>query len=282
MIEKKMNIHGISNVKHIVLIASCKGGVGKSTIASNLSIACSQLGFKVGLLDADIYGPSLPIMFGIDCKNIKIEALKKNNDVIMIPVNKYNIKLMSIGFLTDMSTAIAWRGPMITSAFMQMIHQVLWGDLDYLFIDLPPGTGDIQLTIAQNISNSTSIIILTPQDVVLADVMRAQSMFKKVNIPVLGMIENMNVFTCDNCNKQHKIFPYNTQYSKLNMINLMSLPILKNIAKHSDNGMPYVLDVNNDISTLFFNCIKNINNQLMQLSVSTNNVNINKHKLNVI
>ena len=208
MSDTNKKVQGISNIKNIILVASGKGGVGKSVVSCNLAAALMKLGYKTGLLDADIYGPSIPIMFGIK-KGIKIKAISAENDsVIMMPIKKYGIKLMSIGFLTDPSSAIIWRSPMIVSAFMQMINQVFWGNLDYLIIDLPPGTGDIQLTISQQISVSGSIIVSTPQDVVFADVVRAKSMFDKVNIKLFGIVENMSFFVCDNCNKRHNVFSY--------------------------------------------------------------------------
>ena len=194
--EKRFKI----KAKNIVAIASGKGGVGKSTFAVNLATALSSLDLKVGLLDADIYGPSVPRMMGISQKPIMNENKK------LIPLENYGIKLMSIGFILDSEAPTIWRGPMVMKALEQMFHGVEWGELDYLIIDLPPGTGDAQLTLAQSSKLSGSIIISTPQDVALTDARKGINMFKKVNVDILGIVENMSYFICDNCNQKHYIF----------------------------------------------------------------------------
>ena len=194
--EKRFKI----DAKNIVAIASGKGGVGKSTFSVNLATALSSLHLKVGLLDADIYGPSVPRMMGISQKPIMNENKK------LIPLENYGIKLMSIGFILDSEAPTIWRGPMVMKALEQMFNGVEWGELDYLIIDLPPGTGDAQLTLAQSSKLSGSIVISTPQDVALTDARKGINMFKKVNVDILGIVENMSYFICDNCNQKHYIY----------------------------------------------------------------------------
>ena len=179
----------------IIAVASGKGGVGKSTFAVNLAVAMSQLGKKVGILDADIYGPSVPRMMGISGRP---EASPNKK---LIPLESYGIKCMSIGFLVSVDTPTIWRGPMVMKALEQMFNGVEWGKLDYLIIDLPPGTGDAQLTLAQSSKLSGSIIVSTPQDVALNDARKGINMFKRVNVPVIGLVENMSYFICDNCDE---------------------------------------------------------------------------------
>jgi ATP-binding protein involved in chromosome partitioning len=185
----------LSKVKNIIAIASGKGGVGKSTVASNLAVALAKTGAKVGLVDADIYGPSVPKMF--DCENAKPEVTKVNSAEVIIPIEKYGVKLLSIGFFVNPEDALVWRGPMATNALTQLLMQGDWGELDYLLIDLPPGTSDIHLTLVQSVAVTGVIVVSTPQDVALADAIKGINMFtgKKINVPVLGLIENMARFT---------------------------------------------------------------------------------------
>ena len=198
---------GLPGIQNVVLVASGKGGVGKSTVASNLAVGLATLGCKVGLLDADIYGPSAPTMFGIpDGTRPGTVPSADPNRPRLAPIERHGVKLMSIGFLVDTSTPMVWRGPMIASAAMQLFKDVSWGELDYLIVDMPPGTGDVQLTISQQVVVAGSVIVSTPQDVALADVIRAKAMFDKVSIPCLGIIENMSFFICDGCSKRHEIF----------------------------------------------------------------------------
>ena len=197
------------NANNIIAIASGKGGVGKSTFAVNYAVALKKIGYKVGILDADIYGPSVPRMMGISGKP------QTNENKKLIPLENYEVKCMSIGFLIDVDTPAIWRGPMVMKALEQMFNGVEWGELDYLVIDLPPGTGDVQLTLAQNSKLSGSIIISTPQDVALIDARKGINMFNKVNVPVLGIIENMSYFICDACNTRHEIFSMEVQKKKL-------------------------------------------------------------------
>lgn len=207
--DQSLKKEGICDVKNIILVLSGKGGVGKSTVATNLALALSGMGCRVGLLDADVYGPSIPTLFNIP-KDTEVLGIAKeaSSENYMIPLEAQGIKLMSIGFLVDTASAMIWRGPMIASASMQMFYNVAWGDLDYLIVDMPPGTGDIHLTISQKVSVAGAIIVSTPQELALADVVRAKAMLDKVNIPTFGLIENMSYFVCDACDKRHEIFSH--------------------------------------------------------------------------
>jgi ATP-binding protein involved in chromosome partitioning len=188
-------------VKNIVLVMSGKGGVGKSTVAANLAIALCRSGASVGLLDADIYGPSVPTMFGVMGRPTSADGQK------FLPLERFGVKLMSIGFLLeDPKSAVVWRGPMIQGALLQFLKDVDWGPLDYLVLDLPPGTGDIVLTISQKIRSTGAVVVTTPQEVALQDVYKSVSMAQKVGIPILGVVENESYFVCDGCNKRHEIF----------------------------------------------------------------------------
>jgi len=187
-------------VKSVVLVMSGKGGVGKSTVASNLAVALKRMGARVGLLDADIYGPSVPTMFGIHGQPL-------TDGQKIVPHERFDIKLMSIGFLVeDQKSAVVWRGPMLHGALMQFLKDVAWGELDVLLLDLPPGTGDIALTLAQKVRSTGAVIVTTPQEVALQDVYKSVSMAKKVGIPVLGVVENESYFVCDGCEKRHELF----------------------------------------------------------------------------
>jgi ATP-binding protein involved in chromosome partitioning len=190
----------VPGAKNIVLVMSGKGGVGKSTVATNLALALSRMGNRVGLLDADIYGPSIPTMFGI-------EGRPTTDGTRINPLQRFGIKLMSIGFLLDdPHSAVVWRGPMLHSALLQFLKDVDWGDLDFLLLDLPPGTGDVALTLSQRVRSTGAVIVTTPQEVALQDVYKSVSMAKKVGIPVLGVVENESYFICDGCSKKHEIF----------------------------------------------------------------------------
>tara|TARA_B100000959_G_C14897855_1_gene589551 strand:- start:286 stop:1326 length:1041 start_codon:yes stop_codon:yes gene_type:complete len=227
------------NAKNIVAIASGKGGVGKSTFAVNIAVALNQIGKKVGLLDADIYGPSIPRMMGISNKP---EANENNK---LIPLVSFGIKCMSIGFLVGVDTPTIWRGPMVMKALEQMFNGVEWGELDYLIIDLPPGTGDAQLTLAQSSKLSGSIIVSTPQDIALIDARKGINMFKKVGVPIIGLIENMSYFICDNCNEKHFIFSTDgakKESEKFQIPFLGELPIDKDLRIQSDKGKPSCID----------------------------------------
>jgi ATP-binding protein involved in chromosome partitioning len=234
----------LPGIKNVILVASGKGGVGKSTVASNLAVALAKLGAKTGLLDADIYGPSAPTMFGIvdGTRPGTIPSADAERPLIA-PLDRYGVRLMSIGFLVDTSTPMVWRGPMIASAAMQLFKDVAWGELDYLVVDMPPGTGDVQLTISQQVMVAGAIVVSTPQDVALADVVRAKSMFDKVSIPILGVIENMSYFICDGCNKRHEIFTHGGAKAaalRMGVAFLGEVPLEPGVVTGGDSGTPIV------------------------------------------
>jgi ATP-binding protein involved in chromosome partitioning len=230
-------IPGLANVKNIVAVASGKGGVGKSTTAANLALALSREGARVGILDADIYGPSQGVMFGIaEGTRPKIKDQKW-----FVPIEAHGIEVMSMAFLTDDNTPMVWRGPMVSGALLQLVTQTAWNDLDYLVIDMPPGTGDIQLTLAQKVPVAGAVIVTTPQDLALLDAKKGVEMFRKVNIPVLGVVENMAVHICSNCGHAEHLFGEGggeklaTQYG---VELLASLPLSMLIREQADGGKP--------------------------------------------
>ena len=231
---------GVKGVKNIIAIASGKGGVGKSTTAVNLALGLQVQGARVGLLDADIYGPNAPLMLGAATERPESKAGK-----YLIPIKCHGIQSMSIGYLIEQNdTPMIWRGPMVTNALQQLLNDTLWGDLDYLLIDLPPGTGDIQLTLAQKIPVSGALIVTTPQDVALLDARKGLRMFEKVKIPVLGIIENMSLYTCPSCGHQAPIFGTGggQAMAKQYGINLLGeLPLATEIREQSDRGVPIVI-----------------------------------------
>ncbi|MFY8275141.1 iron-sulfur cluster carrier protein ApbC [Pseudoalteromonas sp. SSDWG2] len=190
-----------AHIKHIILVASGKGGVGKSTCAVNLALALKHEGAKVGILDADIYGPSIPLLLGLQQQ--KPHAA---DDRSLLPMEQHGIKAQSIGFLVDPDDATVWRGPMASQALMQLLNETQWGELDYLIVDMPPGTGDIQLTMSQKVPASGALIITTPQDLALADAQKGVAMFNKVNVPIIGLVENMSQFECPHCHESSSIF----------------------------------------------------------------------------
>jgi ATP-binding protein involved in chromosome partitioning len=232
----------LPGVKNTIAVASGKGGVGKSTVATNLAIAMAKEGAKVGLIDADLYGPSIPMMLGISEKPemVVIDGKQK-----IKPIENYGIKVMSIGFLIDDNDPVIWRGAMASGAIKQFMSDVNWGELDYLIFDLPPGTGDIQLTIAQTIPMTGSIIVTTPQDVSLIDAKKALKMFRKVNVPVLGVIENMSYFVAPDTGKRYNIFGEGggEKLSKeLDTKFLGGIPIDMQIREGGDTGKPFVVE----------------------------------------
>lgn len=228
----------LSGVKNIIAVASGKGGVGKSTVAANLAVSLSKAGHSVGLLDTDIYGPSVPTMFGVT------ERPNITTDKKLVPVFKHGVHLVSMGFLVDTDQAMIWRGPMVTSAVKQFMQEVRWGDLDYLVLDLPPGTGDIQLTIVQTVPLTGAVIVSTPQTVALDDARKGVAMFSKVDVPVLGIIENMSYFTPpDMPEKKYYIFGKHGARKlagKLDVPFLGEVALQENIRDTSDRGTPVV------------------------------------------
>ena len=225
----------LPGIKHIIAVASGKGGVGKSTTSANLAISLAGLGLKVGMLDADIYGPSQPKLFGLSGKP-RVSADRK-----IEPHERYGVKVMSIGFLVDEDQAMIWRGPMVMSALTQMLRDVNWGELDVLVVDMPPGTGDAQLTMAQQTPLAGAVIVSTPQDLALIDARRGVAMFQKVNVPVLGIIENMSAFCCPNCNHVTPIFGHGgakTEAEKTGVRFLGEVPLHMDIRTTSDEGRP--------------------------------------------
>ncbi len=227
----------LPNIKHIVAIASGKGGVGKSTTAANLAVASMQLGFKTGLLDADIYGPSIPRLFNLQGKP------QVGDDKKLIPMDRYGLALMSMGFLIAEDAPMIWRGPMVHSAVTQLFRDVAWGDRDILVVDLPPGTGDAQLTIAQSVQLSGAVIVSTPQDIALIDARKGLNMFRRVDIPVLGLIENMSYFLCPHCGERSDIFSHGgarDEAAKLELPFLGEIPLKMAIRELSDSGDPIV------------------------------------------
>lgn len=231
------NRGSIPGVKNIIAVASGKGGVGKSTVSANLALGLSKLGMKVGILDADIYGPSLPKLFGLHAK----PEIDENK--IMQPLKAYGLKVMSIGFLVEEETPMIWRGPMVMSALQQMMREVNWGDLDVLVVDMPPGTGDAQLTMAQAVPLAGSVIVSTPQDLALIDARRGIAMFKRVEIPILGLVENMSYFVCPHCGTRSDIFGHGGarhEAERLGVPFLGEVPLHIDIRTLSDAGTPVV------------------------------------------
>tara|TARA_R110001592_G_scaffold108704_5_gene303755 strand:- start:14172 stop:15293 length:1122 start_codon:yes stop_codon:yes gene_type:complete len=235
----------LPNVKNIIAIASGKGGVGKSTCSSNLAVALAKLGAKVGLIDADISGPSVPTMFNVEGEQPAIKQVNGKN--IIVPIEQYGVKLMSIGFLTPAEDAVVWRGPMASSALKQFIGDVDWGELDYLLIDLPPGTSDIHLTMVQTLPVTGAVIVTTPQKVALADATKALTMFKQpqINVPILGVVENMAYFTPDELpDNKYYIFGQGggrKLSEKYDVTYLGEIPLVQGIRESGDSGYPAVL-----------------------------------------
>lgn len=272
--EQEAGRGSLGKVKNIIAVASGKGGVGKSTVAANLAVALSKLGAKVGLLDADIYGPSLPIMFGL--KGERPGATEENGKTKMLPIEKFGIKMLSIGFFIEENKALMWRGSMASNALGQLFNDAIWGELDFMVLDLPPGTGDIHLTLVQSVPVTGAIIVTTPQNVALADVRKAADMFKNesIKVPLLGVIENMSYFTPeDSPEKKYHIFGKGGGQIVANELNcelLGSLPIIEAIAESGDNGKPITLTESSNSAKAFIQLaekvINNVNKRNAELS----------------
>jgi ATP-binding protein involved in chromosome partitioning len=252
----------LPKVKNIIGVASGKGGVGKSTVAVNLALALSSMGAKVGLIDSDIYGPSIPMMMNL--VNEKPHAINVGDKTFILPVEQYGIKVLSIGFFVDQSQALVWRGPMASNALKQLITDADWGELDYMVIDMPPGTGDIQLTLVQTLPLTGVVIVSTPQEVAMADARKGISMFRNegIHVPILGLIENMSYFTPaelpenkyyifgkDGCNKLAK---------EMNVTLLGQIPLVQSICESGDAGKPSVLNNNSPVANAFLEISKTL------------------------
>jgi ATP-binding protein involved in chromosome partitioning len=235
--------HGRANeplpgVKHIIAVASGKGGVGKSTVACNLAVGLAKLGLGVGVLDADLFGPSMPKLFGLHSKPGLAPDGQK-----LIPLESFGVKVMSIGFLIEEDAPVVWRGPMVISALNQLLREVVWGELDVLVVDMPPGTGDTQLTMAQNVPLAGAVIVSTPQDLALIDARRGIAMFGKVKVPLIGVVENMSYFLCPHCGARTDIFAHGgarREAEKLDVPFLGEVPLDATIRANSDEGRPIV------------------------------------------
>lgn len=254
-------------IKSTIAVASGKGGVGKSTVAVNLAVALAQSGAKVGLMDADIYGPNIPIMMGVEGQ----KPLATENKII--PLEAFGIKLMSMGFLVSPDQAMIWRGPMLHSAIRQFLSDVDWGELDYLVIDLPPGTGDAQLTLAQSVPLTGAIIVATPQDVALSDVVRGVSMFEKLQVPVLGVVENMSYFLCPHCGERTDIFAHGgakEMAERMNVPFLGEIPLDTKIRLGGDTGLPVmVTEPDSPLGTAFREAAGNIAARVSVMNVQS-------------
>jgi ATP-binding protein involved in chromosome partitioning len=227
----------LPGVKNVIAVGAGKGGVGKTTVSVNLALALAKAGSRVGILDGDIYGPNVPLMFGL-------KAQLTSNGQQIVPAEKYGIQVISIGFMTDDDAPVIWRGPMVHSAIQQFFREVAWRDLDYLIIDMPPGTGDVALSLSQTVPVAGAVVVTTPQQVSLADSRRAVRMYQKLNVPTLGIVENMSYYACPNCHHESDIFGYGGGEKIANEIGipfLGRLPVYQPISLGSDRGIPLVV-----------------------------------------
>jgi ATP-binding protein involved in chromosome partitioning len=269
---------GVPGVKNIIAVASGKGGVGKSTVAVNLALGLAQAGAKVGLIDADIYGPSLPIMFGLE--GSKPKASQVDGKTRIEPIEKYGIKLLSIGFFTDPNQPVPWRGPMVSTAVKQLFNDADWGELDYLVVDLPPGTGDIHITVSQTFPVTGAVIVTTPQNVALADAKKGIGMFMMagINVPLLGIVENMSYFTpAELPENRYYIFGQGGGQKlavTLDVPFLGEIPLIKSISESGDAGKPVILDENNPMSKAFIDMAKRVAQQVAIRNAEANNKNL--------
>lgn len=272
---------GVPGVKNIIAVASGKGGVGKSTVAVNLALGLAKTGAKVGLIDADIYGPSIPIMFGLE--NARPKASNVDGKTRIEPIEKYGIKLLSIGFFTDPNQPVPWRGPMVSTAVKQLFNDADWGELDYLVVDLPPGTGDIHITVTQTFPVTGAVIVTTPQNVALADAKKGIGMFmmNAINVPILGIVENMSYFTpAELPDNKYYIFGQGggkKLAEQLGVPFIGEIPLIKGISDSGDAGMPIVLQEGNGMNIAFMEMARRV---AQQVAISNANAIDNKSIVN--
>lgn len=273
--ELKSTRKVLPDVKHIVAIASGKGGVGKSTITSNMAAGLAKLGYRVGLIDADIYGPSMPTMFDVVSERPKMVQVDEKS--FIEPILSHGVKILSIGFFTDKENAVVWRGPMASKALLQMFNEAYWGELDYLFVDLPPGTGDVHLSLIQSIPLDGVVIVSTPQEVALADARRGVNMFKmdNVNVPIIGLVENMSWFTPEEL-PDNKYYIFGRDGAKnlsegLNIPFLGQVPIVQSLRESGDIGQPAVLQESSGISKLLDVMVNKFITEMKIIDKSKNN-----------
>ena len=230
----------LPGVRNIIAVASGKGGVGKSTVSANLACALARTGARVGLLDADIYGPSIPLIMGAEDAQVGVDEARQQ----IVPVERYGVKIVSMGFLQRSTAAVIWRGPMVSKAIQQFLRDVQWGETDYLVVDLPPGTGDAQLTLAQAIPLTGAVIVMTPQDVAASVAIKAIAMFRRMDVPILGIVENMSYFFCPTCNTRHDIFSHGGGRQAADALEvpfLGEIPLDAQIRAEADEGTPTVV-----------------------------------------
>ena len=256
-------------VKNIIAVGSGKGGVGKTTASVNLSIALAQTGASVGLLDGDVYGPNIPRMMGVSrqpkAQEIEVDGKKA---LRIVPLENYGIKMMSMGFIVGEDEAVVWRGPMLTKATQQMLHDVLWGELDYLVVDLPPGTGDVQISLCQLVPVTGAVMVTTPQQVAFADVLKGVAAFKRLNVPLFGVIENMSHFICPHCDHETDLFPRGSvekECEERKLKFLGSNPFVQEVAYGGDEGKPVVTTRPDSVATKSLKSVA----QALAASVST-------------
>ena len=245
----KVNKRAIPGVRHVIAVASGKGGVGKSTVSTNLAVALASSGQRVGLLDADIYGPSAPTMLGAKASMAVASGGR------LEPVLAHGVKVVSFGFLSDAYNPVIWRGPMVSKALEQLFYSVDWGELDYLVVDLPPGTGDVQLTLAERLPIHGAIVVTTPQDVALIDAHKAVTMFEKLDVPILGLVENMACFTCPSCGHEEDIFGDEgfAEFSRERRLPVLArIPLNRKIRMGADAGIPAAVDAESDLAKPYF------------------------------
>ncbi|MGE4232739.1 MAG: Mrp/NBP35 family ATP-binding protein [Bacteriovoracia bacterium] len=234
--------HTIPGVRYLIAVSSGKGGVGKSTVSSNLAVALHQLGYSVGLLDTDIYGPNIPTMMGV--QDAPMAKMDEKRGELLEPLMAHGVKLMSMGFLTKGDQPLVWRGPMLHSVVNQFLNKVDWGNLDFLVVDMPPGTGDVQLSLTQLVAVDGAVVVTTPQEVSMQDVRKAILMFEKVNVPILGIVENMSSFVCDGCGKEHSVFGSgggSLLAEKYHTTLLGQIPLGAEVREAGDNGAPVLV-----------------------------------------